>query len=232
MTDNTQNLEAPIAPAGTVATFHIDIISDVMCPWCYIGKRRFERLAALRPDFSFQISWHPFQLDPTLPPEGLNRSDYLTRKFGNAQAIEAVYGPIRAAGADEGLAFDFDRIAVSPNTLNAHRLIAWAHEHGNADQIVEALFAAYFLDGHDIGDNEVLAAIAGDCAMDSSQILNRLNTDDDLERTRQAADKARQMGVSGVPTYIIDKQTVVEGAQSPANLNAVFEQVAQSYRSA
>ncbi|MHA1523267.1 MAG: DsbA family oxidoreductase [Alphaproteobacteria bacterium] len=231
MTDNTQKLDGPAA-VKSIAAFHVDIISDVMCPWCYIGKRRFERLAALRPDFSFQISWRPFQLDPTLPPEGLDRSLYLTRKFGDAQGIEAVYDPIRAAGIAENIAFDFDAIATSPNTLGAHRLIAWAHDAGTADQIVEALFISFFIEGRDIGNNEVLAEIAKGCGMDGARVLARLSSDEDLEKTRQAADQAREMGVSGVPTYIIDKHYVVEGAQSPENLASAFDRIAQSYSAA
>lgn len=221
-----------MAKAGPAATFHVDIVSDVMCPWCYIGKRRFERMVAQHGDYSFQVTWRPFQLDPTLPPHGLARTDYLTRKFGGPEAVEAVYGPIRAAGAAEGLAFEFDRIAVSPNTVNAHRLIAWAHQQGTADRMVEALFAAYFIDGRDIGVVEVLAEIAATCAMDGEIILARLISDEDLQKTQDAANQTRQMGVTGVPTFIIDKRYVVEGAQSPEHLGQAFRQIAGSYSAA
>ena len=140
----------------------IDVVSDVMCPWCYIGKRRLEKAAAADPEIALDVHWRPFQLDATIPPEGMDRRIYLERKFGGAQAAERVYAPVRAAGEAEAIPFAFDRIRRSPNTINAHRLIRWAGQAGLQEEMVERLFRLYFIDGGDLTDNSVLAKAAAE----------------------------------------------------------------------
>jgi 2-hydroxychromene-2-carboxylate isomerase len=135
----------------------IDVVSDVMCPWCYIGKRRLEAAVAALPEVALDVQWRPFQLDATIPPEGMDRRMYLERKFGGAEAAERVYAPVRAAGEAEAIPFAFDRIRRSPNTINAHRLIRWAGQAGLQEEMVERLFRLYFIEGGDLTDTAVLA---------------------------------------------------------------------------
>jgi predicted DsbA family dithiol-disulfide isomerase len=134
----------------------IDVISDTICPWCYIGKRRLERAIRLRPQIEFDVRWRPFQLDPATPVEGIDRKTYIERKFGSSDKIKPIHAALLQAGEAEGLAFAFDKIARTPNTINSHRLIRWSHSMGVQDQVVEGLFRAYFMDGADIGQIEVL----------------------------------------------------------------------------
>jgi predicted DsbA family dithiol-disulfide isomerase len=190
----------------------IDVVSDVVCPWCFIGKRRLERaLASSRVPAT--IRWHPYQLDPTIPTGGKSRRDYLVAKFGSEDRIRQLQRNIETVGAAEGIDFAFDRIAVAPNTLDAHRLIRWAGEAGAADQVVEALFRAYFLEGRNIGDREVLADIAASCGMKRDEVAQRLASDEALAAVRTSVQAAQQLGVTGVPTFILAGRYAVVGAQ-------------------
>ncbi len=200
-------------------TFMIDVVSDVVCPWCYIGKRRLESaLAQLhREDAALEtrVNWHPFQLNPDLPPEGVARKQYLEAKFGGPARAGEIYARVRAAGESVGIAFDFDRIAVQPNTLAAHRLISWAQHEGDADDLVERLFAGYFVEGRNVGDAAVLAAIAGDAGFDSAEARAYLDGDGGREDIAAMDVRARKLGVTGVPFLIFDGQVAVSGAQEP-----------------
>jgi len=194
----------------------IDIISDPICPWCYIGKTRFEAALAQRPDHGLTISWKPFQLNPTMPEEGMDRREYLERKFGGPQGAQQVYSDIVKTAESNGLFIDIDRIKRTPNTINAHRLIHWAEAEGVQNAVVAALFIAYFQEGKDISDLETLAEIGEKAGMDRAVLARLLASDADKEATRREDEKARQMGVQGVPTFLIDGQYVVTGARDTA----------------
>jgi len=191
----------------------LDIFSDPVCPWCYIGKTRLDRALAARPDHPFEIAWHPFQLNPDMPAEGMDRQDYLTGKFGGTEAAAEVYARVDAAAHEAGLAIDFAAIPRTPNTLDAHRLIHWAEVEGAQDAVVDALFAAYFDDHRDIGDHEVLADIADAAGIDAAVVARLLASDTDRDEVRGRDGAAREMGLSGVPTFIVAGQHAVPGAQ-------------------
>ena len=146
----------------------IDVISDVVCPWCYLGKRRLARAIGLLPEIQFVVRWRPFRLDPTIPPEGVAREDYLTAKFGSIEALDESHRQLTERGREEGIDYRFDRITRSPNTVDAHRLVRWAGAEGVQDDMVERLFAAYFSEGLDIGDPAVLAALSEDVGFDAA----------------------------------------------------------------
>jgi predicted DsbA family dithiol-disulfide isomerase len=202
----------------------VDVVSDLMCPWCYIGKRRLEKAIEMA-DVELDLRWRPYQLDPTLPAEGKPRQDYLAEKFGSLERAGELYANIKAAGEAEDIPFAFERIAVSPNTLDAHRLIRWAANVGPEvrDRIVEALFRAYFVEGRNIGDRSVLTAIAEAAGMDTALVSQLLASDADRELVRQEVDLAQQMGVTGVPTFILANRYAVIGAQAPRQLAQAFQ---------
>ena len=197
--------------APSLAPITVDVVSDVVCPWCLIGKRRLEKaMAAFKTPLA--IRWRPFQLDPTIPPGGKDRRAYLEAKFGSAERIRQLHEHVSAAGASEGIDFAFDKILVSPNTLDAHRLIRWASQAGVEDKIVEALFRAYFFEGKNIGDRAVLADIAAAHGMDRDTTLSRLAGDRDRDDVAEEIASARRIGVTGVPTFIIGNRYAVVGA--------------------
>ena len=201
----------------------IDIVSDTICPWCFIGKRRLERALAERPELDVKIGWRPFELNPDMPSGGLDRAQYLQLKFGGPERANRIYTTVAAAGADEGIEFRFDRIRRTPNTLSSHRVIRWATGLGLQDAVVERLFGTYFVEGRDIGDHQVLAEVAGSCGMDSALVRDLLDRGDDVEIVRAEEGVARRMGINGVPCFIIDRKYAVSGAQDPAVLLQVFD---------
>jgi len=194
----------------------IQIISDPICPWCYIGKTRFEAALEKRPDHPFEISWKPFQLNPNMPDEGMDRREYLERKFGGPEGAVQVYSDIVKAAEGDGLTIDIGLIERTPNTVNAHRLIHWAGLEGRQNEVVAALFIAYFQQGKDISDPEVLANIGEAAGMEREIIKRLLAGDAEVAETRAEDEKAREMGVRGVPTFLIDGQYVVTGARDSA----------------
>jgi len=202
----------------------VDVVSDVVCPWCYIGKRRLDSaLARLReadPDLPIAVRWHPFQLNPDLPPEGVDRREYLDAKFGGPQRAQEIYARVRAAGETVGIPFAFDAIRRQPNTLDAHRLIAWAQtrREGDADALVEKMFRAYFLDGRHVGDHEELVKVAAAAGFDPDDARRFLASDELRDAVAGADLRAREMGISGVPFFIFDGKTAVSGAQEPETL--------------
>lgn len=193
----------------------LDIISDVICPWCYIGKAHLDRALEANPDHPFTIEWHPFQLNPTMPDGGMDRREYLEHKFGGKDGALRVYGQIAEAAVAAGLEVDFGAIQRTPNTINAHRLIHWAGLEGRQTAVVSKLFKAYFKDGQDIGDSETLINIAEAAEMDRDMVARLLATDQDVEDIRARDAHARERGVSGVPANIIANQHVLSGAQPP-----------------
>ncbi|WP_116082253.1 DsbA family oxidoreductase [Tropicimonas sp. IMCC34011] len=193
----------------------LDIISDPVCPWCYIGKAHLDRALADRPDHPFTIAWHPFQLDPEIPRGGLDRGEYLEGKFGSKEAVVQLHTRIDEAARDAGLQIDWETIKRSPNTIDAHRLIHWAGIERKQGAVVDALFAAYFQEGRDIGDRDVLADIADGAGLDAAAIRRLLDGDADTAEIETREAHSRERGVSAVPTFIIANQHVVPGAQQP-----------------
>lgn len=203
----------------------VDVISDVMCPWCFIGKRRLERAAELAPEQHLEVRWRPFQLDATIPPDGMDRQTYLDRKFGRDQARE-IYAGIEAAGAAEGIPFAFDLITRSPNTLNAHRLIRWSANSGRQDDAVERLFTLFFVEGEDIGSKDVLLGVAREIGMDDEIAGQLLESGADTELVEKEIALAHRMGVQGVPAFVIANRYIVMGAQTPELLADAFNRAA------
>ncbi len=206
----------------------IDIVSDTVCPWCFIGKRRIARALALRPDVQAQVFWRPYRLDPTIPREGVDRRAYLKAKFGDSPRSSAMGEAISSEGAGEGIDFAFDKIAKTPNTLDSHRLIRWAGGAGMQDDIVERLFKAYFVDGRDIGDAGVLSDIAAEAGMDCVLVSELLSKNADLEAVEREAGMANQMGISGVPTFIFDSRFMISGAREAEVLAKIIDRAAQA----
>ncbi|WP_417524000.1 DsbA family oxidoreductase [Marinovum sp.] len=193
----------------------LDILSDPICPWCYIGKAYLDRALAAAPDHPFTIEWHPFQLNPDMPAGGMDRRAYLEGKFGGKEGAVKAYLPVHEHAEKAGLDIHLDKITRTPNTLDAHRLIHWAGIEGRQTAMVSALFKAYFVEGRDIGTHEVLADIADGLDMDAAVILRLLSSDVDAADIRERDAAARSMGVTGVPTFIVDGKHAVPGAQPP-----------------
>lgn len=205
----------------------IDIVSDTICPWCFVGKRRLEAALAQRPDLDVEIVWHPFQLNPGTPKEGVDRKQYLKEKFGSETYPEGMLTAIGEAGRAAGIEFGFGEMSRVPNTVDSHRVLHWARDSGHQNALAEILFRRYFLDHEDIGDAATLAAAAEEAGMDAAEVRERLGTDDDDERVRAEAQYASQMGITGVPTFIIDNKYAVQGAQNTEVFLQVFEKLAE-----
>lgn len=208
-------------------TIRLDIFSDPVCPWCLIGKANLDRALESRPDHPFQIEWHPFQLNPDMPPEGMDRAEFLEARFGSRDKVVALHVSVAEAAAAAGVEMNFDRIDRMPNTLNAHRLIHWAGLEGRQTAVASALFAAYFRDGCDIGDAAVLAVIAGECGMDTPLVARLLASDADRGDLAARDADARTKGVSAVPTFLVDRQFVLAGAQPIALWQQVIDEIAE-----
>ena len=196
-------------------TIKLDIMSDPICPWCYIGKAHLHRALESEPDHPFAIEWHPFQLNPDMPAEGMDRRAYLEGKFGGKEGAVRAYAPVVEHAEKAGLKINFEAMQRTPNTLNAHRLIHWAGIEGRQTAAVSALFKAYFVDARDIGDAEVLADIADGIEMDASVVTRLLATDEDMEDIRKRDAHSREMGINSVPTFIVGGRHAVPGAQPP-----------------
>ncbi len=193
----------------------LDILSDPICPWCYIGKTHLDKALAEAGDHPFVIEWHPFQLNPDMPREGMDRRAYLEGKFGGKEGAVRAYAPVVEHAEKAGLTINFEAMQRTPNTLDAHRLIHWAGIEGKQNDVVDALFQAYFVDAKDIGDHEVLADIAAACGMERDVTLRLLQGDTEVSEIRYRDAHSRKMGVSSVPTYIVAHQHAVPGAQPP-----------------
>ena len=202
---------------------HIDIVSDVICPWCYIGKRRLERALARRPGLVVTRSWRAFQLNPELPIEGVPHGLYLAAKFGGSLNAGRAYAALSAAGRAEGIDFAFDRIGRAPNTLRAHRLIRFAADEGAGDDIVEALFRAYFFEGLDIGDIDILAAIAGRAGFRAAAVRSYLAGDAGTQEVIAEDRRARHLGIHAVPCFVLERGYAISGAQEPEMLLSLFD---------
>jgi predicted DsbA family dithiol-disulfide isomerase len=213
-------------PQSALTPVTIDIVSDVVCPWCFIGKRRLEKALALKPDIPVEVRFHPYFLNPWVPREGMSRDDYLTTKFGSPERYHAIAGRVAAAAAAEGLTYAVDKMRRQPNTLDCHRLILWAQSSGQAAQMKQRLMELYFTEGADLSDREVLVKAAADIGMDAARIRDMLASDADVARVESQANAAKDAGIDGVPTFILAGVAAVTGAQSPEMLANAIEQVA------
>ena len=204
----------------------IDVISDTVCPWCFIGKRRLMRAIELRPAISFDVKWRPYRLDPGVPKGGMDRQAYMRAKFGeDPMKILEMHRLIASEGAKDGIEFDFAAIRRRPDTLDSHRLIRWAEAAGVQDDVVERLFIAYFENGEDIGDIRVLADIADISGMDGVDVARMLESDDDIALVEREDQIAHEMGVTGVPAMIFANRLAVSGAREPELLLSVIDRV-------
>lgn len=192
----------------------IDIVSDTICPWCWVGKRRLEDALTSRPDLDVEIVWHPYQLNPATPKEGVDRKDYLREKFGTETYPEQMLGALVEAGEATDIDFQFNAMNRVPNTIDSHKVLRWAREFGHQDALAEILFRRYFIDNEDIGDIDTLAAAAAEVGMDADVVRGRLSDNTDDETVRAEAQHASQMGISGVPTFIVNDKYAVQGAQT------------------
>ena len=193
----------------------IDVVSDVVCPWCYVGKHRLEAALALRPDVETEIHWRPYFLDPRVPREGMARVDYLSRKFGSDERIRPAHERLSRLGREEGIEFHFERITWQPNTLDAHRLIGWAEEAGRAGAIVEKIFSLFFTEGADLSKRETLLLAAQAGGLDLESVRRDLAGERDVAAVEKAATSAAERGISGVPFFIFNNRFAVAGAQPP-----------------
>ncbi len=202
----------------------IDVISDAICPWCYIGKRQFERaLPILAPEgLHFSVMWHPFQLNPDMPAEGVDRQSYREKKFGGPEKAKAIDERITEAAATVGLEFHLEKLTRTPNTVNAHRLIRYAAQQGVQDAVVEALFKGYFCEGADIGDAEILAGIGGTGGLDPDAVFKMLKSDEGRREVLAGDQMARNAGIQGVPSFAMNGHVLFSGAQPAEEMAKAF----------
>ncbi|MGX1196432.1 DsbA family oxidoreductase [Parvibaculum sp. MBR-TMA-1.3b-4.2] len=202
----------------------LDVVSDVVCPWCYIGKKRLDTALEMRGQDGITLLHRPFQLDASIPAEGVDRKAYMEKKFGPDRARN-LGNTIREAGEAAGITFNFDRIERSPNTLDCHRLIRWAGTAGVQGRMVDTLFRRYFVDGEDVGRHDVLVDAADEVGMDTAIVGDLLSRDADKELVRREDALAREMGIQGVPTFVINSQWIMVGAQEPETLIRMFDKL-------
>ena len=203
----------------------IDIVSDVVCPWCYIGKRRIENALALVPDVPVEVRWRPFFLNYWVPREGIGRDEYNTAKFGSPEAYKGIAGRVVAAADEEGLSYRPDLVKRQPNTIDCHRLIHWAEAQGKSAEMKQRLMELYFRDGGDLTDIGVLVQAAADIGLDANEVRRRLATDEDVAMISAQAQEASDKGISGVPTFVLAQKYAVSGAQPADQLARAIRQV-------
>jgi predicted DsbA family dithiol-disulfide isomerase len=207
-------------------TLAIDVISDVVCPWCYIGKRFLEQAIALKPDLAVEVRFRPYFLNPWVPREGMSREEYLITKFGSVERYNSNNNRVVEAAAAAGLHYDRDRIKRQPNTLDCHRLILWAGEAGKAAAMKQRLMEIYFSEGGDLTQSETLVAAAVDCGMDGERVRALLAGQQDVDTVEREAQSAKEAGIEGVPCFIIGGLIALSGAQPPDYLAAAIERAA------
>ncbi|MBO6901823.1 MAG: DsbA family oxidoreductase [Rhizobiaceae bacterium] len=206
----------------------VDVISDVVCPWCFIGQKRLKKAIAAVPDVEVTVHWRPYQLDATIPADGLDRKQYMVAKFGGEERLKRAHAQMLEASRDDGIDFALGDIKVSPNTLDAHRVIRWAGgtETNRQDEVVTELFSAFFEQGRNVGDHEVLIDVAGKAGMDAAVVETLLATDSDREAVRAEIETAQRMGITGVPCFLLESRYAVVGAQDAAMLADAIRRVA------
>jgi predicted DsbA family dithiol-disulfide isomerase len=209
----------------------IDVISDVVCPWCFIGKRRLEKAIALRPDVPVEVHYRPYFLNDWIPREGISREEYLTKKFGGVERYKGIAQRVAAAAKEEGLTYAIDKISRQPNTTDAHRLILWADRAGKAAQMKQKLMEYYFTDGADLSDRDVLAKAAGELGLDAAKTRADLDSGKDEDEVEREVNAAKEAGIQGVPLYIFDGRFAVSGAQAPEYLAEAIERASRQGQS-
>jgi predicted DsbA family dithiol-disulfide isomerase len=219
----------PVTAPALANALPIDVISDLVCPWCFIGKRRLEKAIALKPDIPVTVRFRPYFLNPWVPRAGISRSEYLTTKFGSVERYMANAPRVAAAAREEGLAYNLNDIARQPNTIDCHRLILWAGESGDPARMKQRLMELYFTEGADLTDNEVLVQAARDCGMDADLVRQRLASEVDVKRVSDEAESAKNAGIDGVPCFILGGMFAVSGAQAPDYLADAIERAAAEY---
>jgi predicted DsbA family dithiol-disulfide isomerase len=206
--------------------FAVDVISDVICPWCYIGKRRLEKaIAALDDQHDVRVRWHPFQLNPAMPKEGISRREYRTKKFGSWERSVELDAKVIAVGETEGIHFAFDKMERTPNTVDSHRLIWLADQNGCQDSVVEEVFRAYFSEGQDIGSRQTLIDVAIEAGLGRTCAEAMLDSDDGMDLITQTGELSRRHRVEGVPFFVINNEITLAGAQQPETFLEAFMQV-------
>src|SRR5436305_3422112 len=203
----------------------LDIVSDVVCPWCYIGKHRIEEALALVPDVPVEIHWRPFFLNSWVPREGISRDEYLTAKFGSVEAYKGIAGRVVAAAGEEGLTYRPELVRRQPNTIDCHRLIHWAEAKGKSAEMKQRLMELYFRDGGDLPDGNVLVQAAADCGLDAEEVRKRLATDEDVGLISGQAQEASEKGISGVRTFVFAQKYAVSGAQPAEQLARAIREI-------
>jgi predicted DsbA family dithiol-disulfide isomerase len=216
-----------MSPSDLAEPLQIDVVSDVVCPWCFIGKRRLEKAIALQPDIPVEVTYRPYFLNPWVPRAGLKREDYLTKKFGSVERYSSIAQRVAAAAAEEGLIYAVDKMSRQPNTLDSHRVILWARNSGAQACVKQRLMGSYFTEGADLSDPEVLVRAATECGMDGDEVRRLLATDTDVERVTQEAESARNAGINGVPTFIFGNAFSTSGAQPPETLAGIIAHAAE-----
>lgn len=204
----------------------LDVVVDVVCPWCFVGKRRLDRALELVPEIEATVSYRPFQLDPTIPPEGKERKAYMLAKFRDQSRIDAAHANLSEIGRELGIAFDFEAIRLSPNTLDAHRLMRWAGRVGKGDAAAERLFSIYFEEGGDLSDRGVLVKAAAAIGLDPNETAARLADGTDLDEVRKEVAFASEIGITGVPCTIVSNKYAISGAQPPEVLADAIRKIA------
>ncbi|QDT04482.1 DSBA-like thioredoxin domain protein [Rubripirellula lacrimiformis] len=203
----------------------VDVVSDVICPWCYIGKRRLETaIAAVDGQHEVRVHWHPFQLNPTMPKSGISRKEYRTQKFGSWERSMELDAQVIAVGESEGIHFAFDKSERTPNTVDAHRCIWLADQQGCQDTVVEGLFRAYFIDGKDIGKRQTLIEVVAEAGLDRQAADAMLDSDDGMSVISTGREMSQRLGVTGVPFFVINHTISLSGAQAPQTFLDAFEQ--------
>lgn len=205
---------------------HLDVIADVVCPWCFLGKRRLDAAIADLDDLDIEVRYRPFQLDPTIPPEGIEREEYIIGKFGSADALDEAHARLFSLGADVGITYAFDLIEKTPNTLDAHRLVRWAAAEGLADPMIERLFSLFFEEGADLTNAETLVAAAEEVGLDGDEVTMKLEDGADLDAVRADIAHAGRMGITGVPTVVVENKFAISGAQTSEVLVDALRRIA------
>jgi predicted DsbA family dithiol-disulfide isomerase len=219
----------PAMQSSSSIPMPIDVVSDIVCPWCFIGKRRLEKALALRPEIAAEVRWRPYFLNDWIPREGIDRKTYLETKFGSVERYAAIAERVAAAARSEGLDYALDKIARQPNTLDCHRLILWARSTSDPGRMKQRLMELYFSEGADLTDPEVLVGAAVDCGMDADLVRKLLAGDADVERVETEARSAKEAGVDGVPCFVFGNVLAVSGAQDPAYLADAMGRAAAEY---
>ena len=210
-----------LAPAK--ARLPIEVVHDLVCPWCYLGVRRLFRTMRRRPDLLYELTWRPFLLNPDMPRSGMARSDYVIRKFGGEDRARRLYASITEIGNAEGLEFRFDRIRRTPSSVDAHRLVRWASHFARGSEVAEALFAAHFTDGYDIGDAAVLRAVAASCGLDPAAAATFLRSDEGVDAVHADNLRAHRLGINGVPCFVVAGRHAIAGAQEPEVIERLLD---------